>query len=189
MNRSVDITLTEQDYVASQRLHFRAQLRSPALQRRIVLLLMIFVPLAGAVLHEIGLWDEAPLLMVALAILGPAIGIGASILMQLLLEPGRARRVFRQQKSLHGPITFSWSEAGLHTRSESGQSEFPWDHYWGWQQDAAIMLLYHSERIYQFIPKRVLSPEQAADLVAVMERQRSGAGAVAASSASIGSQR
>lgn len=189
MNRSVTISLTEEDFLASQRLHARSHLRDSIRSRGFVLAwLVLFAAAAGAFLL-LGLWNTATMLaLAAAAIVLPLASILLAMLLNRILGPPAARRNFRQQPSLQQTIEFSWSDAGLKARSTRGESVMPWTEYWKWRQDPKILLLYHSDRLYQFIPKRALSPEQMADLVAVMERQRSGAGAVAASSASIGSQ-
>lgn len=45
--------------------------------------------------------------------------------MNRLAVPRQARRVFRQQKSLHAPIVYGWSDQGFAVRNPMGQSQAP----------------------------------------------------------------
>ncbi|HEY4252958.1 MAG TPA: YcxB family protein [Roseomonas sp.] len=189
MDRAATITLTEQDFIASQRLHAWDYLRRRVLSWRFAVVWLVILLGLAVLFLQPGGWDMTTIAALAVAaIVLPIASILLAMLINRVFGPAAARRIFRQQKSLQQTVEYAWSDAGLKTRTARSESLVPWTDYWKWRQDATTLLLYHSDRLYQFVPKRALTPEQAADMVAVMERQRSGAGAVAASSASIGSQ-
>lgn len=76
------------------------------------------------------------------------------------LIPTMARRNFRQQRSFQAEFTYGWNEDRLTVSTEYGHFEMPWDHFVGWAENANIILLLETDRLYRVIPKRVLSPDQ-----------------------------
>ncbi|SFI40736.1 YcxB-like protein [Bosea sp. OK403] len=166
MNRSVDLTLTADDYVAANKLHvlnvYRGHLRL-AMTAAGVLFYVFFIvsdyvggwsfwPFAG-VIHLFALW----------LLLMP-------FLSYFLIAPGMARKNFRKQKSLQQPLTWSWSEAGLKVTNDGGAWLTPWDHYLKRADNAEMFLFYQAPRLFQMVPKRALSAEQQADLGGCADR-------------------
>lgn len=105
----------------------------------------------------------------------PALTLGISLLpfafvvgLSLVMTPIAARRNYARQRSLQGELVLSWSEAGLHTVSEYGTFEIPWSHFVRHVENNKLFMLFESDRLYRPIPKRLLSPEQQADLRATI---------------------
>ncbi|HEY0231396.1 MAG TPA: YcxB family protein, partial [Dokdonella sp.] len=71
--------------------------------------------------------------------------------------PRRARRLFAQQKNLQRPVTFSWDEDGLAWASVNGSGRTPWADYLKWRQNERLYLLYHSDLMFQMLPKRAFA--------------------------------
>ena len=82
----------------------------------------------------------------------------------LLYLPYKTRKIFREQKSLHYPMTVSWSEAGFKFENQQGSAVMPWGDFFKWGEDSRIFLLYHSSRLFHMLPKRALTEAQLTDL-------------------------
>ena len=80
------------------------------------------------------------------------------------LPPRLSRRYYQQAAVLHEPITVAWSELGLATQSRMVTTSMPWSAYIGRVEDDASLLFFQTDMLYQFIPKRALSPEQVQQL-------------------------
>ena len=80
-----------------------------------------------------------------------------AVLLTKVLVPYRARRIFRQQAGLHGPVELSWNDATLTYRTSRGDSAIPWADFRRRREDAKVILLYQSDALFNFIPRRVLS--------------------------------
>jgi hypothetical protein len=158
-NRSVTFQLEPEDYVAANRLHSRMIFRRP--WRRTLLACVIF----GEALYLYLAWSRPPIsaldifisIVVICAFAFPVLG-------HLLYLPYKTRKVFREQKNLHYPLTMSWSEAGFKIENQQGSSVTPWGDFFKWSEDSRILLLYHSSRLFYMVPKRVLSEAQLTDM-------------------------
>jgi hypothetical protein len=83
------------------------------------------------------------------------------------LLPRLSRRYYNQAAVLHEPIIVAWSVDGLSTRSPMVTTSLPWSAYIGRREDDATLLLFQTDMLYQFIPKRVLDEDQVQDLRSV----------------------
>ncbi|MBO9100852.1 MULTISPECIES: YcxB family protein [unclassified Rhizobium] len=80
------------------------------------------------------------------------------------LLPRHSRRYYKQAAVLQEPITVAWSALGLATQSRMVTTSMPWSAYIGRLEDDAILLFLQTDALYQFIPKRALSPDQVQQL-------------------------
>ena len=151
------IRLEAQDLVAAYQLHHRAKLRN---WRTAVWGGLALLALVGLV---IALGEGWP--AVAAVLVGGVVG-GFSVPAMMLRwrVPAVARRVFRQQQQLNEKTDLAWNADGLRVRTPNLDGRTPWAHFRRWREDGRVVLLYHSDALFQFIPKRVLNPEQLADL-------------------------
>jgi hypothetical protein len=143
-NRSVTFQLEADDYIAANRLHTRALFRRP-----LVLAWFAVIVLASAVFIYFS-WvrpPETPLDFVVTLVVMCA--IAAPLLSYLLYLPYKTRKVFREQKNLHYPLTVSWSADGFKTENQHGCATTPWDDFFKW---------------FHMLPKRVLSEAQLTDM-------------------------
>lgn len=153
---------TQEDILAANRLHFVTSLRTGRILRAYLLGAALC---AAAGLAAAWLLDRS---MVATAVLGAvcwAAFLSLVLLAGYLRLPRHARRTFAQQTSLHGDVTVDWSDAGISTRSERGQSRFEWGDLIGIVEGRDAILLCHSDLQFTFIPKRALSDEQVASIM------------------------
>ena len=74
--------------------------------------------------------------------------------------PTMARRNFRQQRAFQAEFTYGWNDERLTVSTEYGHFDIPWHHFVGWAENANIILLLETDRLYRVIPKRVLNPDQ-----------------------------
>ncbi|MDR6869679.1 hypothetical protein J2Y55_000672 [Bosea sp. BE125] len=166
MNRSVSFTLTADDYVAANKLHvlnfYRDRFRLAVIAAG-VLLYVLFIVSDYASGWSFGTFAGIVHLFAFFLLLMP-------FLSYFLFAPDIARKTFRKQKSLQQPLTWSWSEAGLKVTSDGGEWLTPWDHYLKRAENAEIFLFYQAPRLFQMVPKRVLTPEQLAELRGCADR-------------------
>jgi hypothetical protein len=159
MNRSVSLTLTADDYVAANRLHLRNWYRSGRVLAAFALAALAYlILLAVAYLDR---WGTAEL--VALNA-GAAAFIVFCMAIHFLFVPITTRRAFRNHKTLHRPCTYAWSETGLTVANVSGEWLTAWSDYLKWREDAQVFIFYQAPRLFNMLPKRVLTPQQMADL-------------------------
>lgn len=166
MTRSATVTLTEDDYAAAKKLHVlnsfrgRAPLSAMAV---IAALYVIFLFATFAGVRSSGLPNEVTHALFLFLLASP-------IVTYLLLAPYVARRTFRQQKTLHQPVTYSWSATGLKVSSINGEWWVPWTDYLKWSENPKVALFYHAQHLFQILPKRALTAEQLADLRECLSR-------------------
>lgn len=162
LKRTARFTLTADDMVAAAKLFSRQHLMRP---RTLVSFLIIYV-LIAMVFSSIGgaenieaLLGRMPfsLLLALIPFLLMGIVIGISL-------PLGARRVFIQQKTLHGEVNLEWDDARLVISSAHGQAVLPWTHFSKWIENTHLFMAFESDRLYRILPKRALTEEQIADL-------------------------
>jgi hypothetical protein len=154
--------VTAQDLIAGYRLNFLSALkRRKVWVRSAVLAIVLGTGSAFLFADDLG------------TVLGALVGVAyVALLLSViwltcfLLLPRRARRIFAQQKALHDQITIEWSETLITVRSERGATTFKWSDFVRSLENRDIILLFQSDAVFNFVPKRVLSPEQAASIVA-----------------------
>ncbi|TCR70236.1 YcxB-like protein [Bosea sp. BK604] len=160
MNRAVTITLVEADYVAANRLHLLNQYKGRGPVAVLCVLIASYILVLAASFAELALPEMLNLLIPALLLWL----LGARWLNYLWFVPRATRRLFRQQKTLHRPMSYSWSQAGLKVSSENGEWLFAWADYLELAENGTIMLVYEGPRLFQMLPKRFFTSEQLADL-------------------------
>lgn len=74
-----------------------------------------------------------------------------------------ARKAYAAQKTLQHPITVTWSEEGFRSTAQQGDWNVPWNDYLKWTEDSKVILLYQGPRVFNMLPKRVLTPAQVDD--------------------------
>ncbi len=152
---------TEADLRTSQRLHAMASLmRWPRLFVTGCIGVLVIAVMSRSTLFS----KDGILVCVVTFFASAGIGTLTGWLVMMLLLPFKSRRTFRMQRSLHGDIEIGWNTEGLKASTGMGQSIMKWTDYVRWRENAAVILLYHSDNLFQFIPKRVLSPQQDTSL-------------------------
>lgn len=169
---------TEDDYVAALKSH-------AAWSRR-----RTFVHLALALLAVVVIVSSFPRwpAVAGGAVLGSVLGIGVCFgISWFFYLPWKARHVFRQQKSLHEEYELSWGDDGLCVRGARVQSTVPWDNFVKKKWNDRIVMLYHSDLLFQMLPLRCFDDESWRSLAAYLERiPPQGDGIAAARSRAVG---
>ena len=147
----LNIALKPSDYVQSQFLHFRPR---PvwAIVGTLLLLLLLW-----AIYHT---WQEA----IETGEYSISFWIFIGFIIYLIgyffvFIPLQARRIFKQQKAFHIPFTIFFNDNGIDSKSDLGDVNIPWSHIIRWKENDKLFLLYHSDVIFQFIPKRLIAEE------------------------------
>lgn len=158
---SIQVQLDVDDYVVAQRLHTRWTKKR--------LLVSLCACIAGGLL---ALSEYEWLFVVGCGLIGGAVGgaVAFEITRKLQL-PRRARRLFAQQKNLQRPATFSWDGEGLAWSNANGSGKTAWTDYVKWRQNERLFLLYHSDVMFQMLPKRAFQgAEQLQSFAAELEQ-------------------
>ena len=98
-----------------------------------------------------------------------AIGTATAYVAMLALAwrfwfPRRVARHYRQQASLRQAYSVSWDDAGLLAETAQSRTLVRWPDYVRRREDAATVLLYQSDLLFQFLPKRAFTAAQMVSL-------------------------
>lgn len=77
-----------------------------------------------------------------------------------LYLPHKASKVYWQQPSLRAPFTIEVVAEGLNYTSDVANADLTWDYFPKWKENKHLFLLYHSDDLYQIIPKRIFKDSQ-----------------------------
>ena len=159
---SISFQPTLEDVLAASRLHFTTSLKTKGILRSYLR--------GGAICATAGLavaWFlDLPLVLTALVGLAYwVLFLSLCLLAAYLRLPRQTRRTFAQQKSLQGNFTIEWSDVGISTTSERGHSQFKWEDFITIVEGRDAIVLRQSDMLFNFIPKRALSDEQAASIM------------------------
>jgi hypothetical protein len=155
MNYEFSILHNEQNYLAANRLHFWASVRSKKSLRTLAFIWIIYLALGlGIGFLEYGKLDGLQLIM----ILGISLTAGAAVLVPCYaigyFSLGyRTRKLFAQQKLLHVKQDFKVTEEALLVSSELFNTTLPYGHAHKWAENSATFLVFHSDLTFQYFPK------------------------------------
>lgn len=90
-------------------------------------------------------------------------------LLQYGFVPVLARRHFRQSKALQAPVRFRVEGGVIHLEGERGNFAMPMDELWRWGETRRLVMLFHSEMLYNIVPKQVLGESGTQALIAALE--------------------
>jgi ABC-type transport system involved in multi-copper enzyme maturation permease subunit len=152
----VEYTITEQDYLAAQRLALRTSQPFGYFMVRWYM-------------HAMGLFILAYLVSVAmrqqlsLSFL-PGAFFGAFFLLWPMMIPYQHKRIYARTPSLHGRIRMESSESDLNFIGETFNTIVSFAHFEKYVENENSILLYQNPQVFHLIPKRELSPEQIKNL-------------------------
>ena len=141
-DESLSGTITDDDYVAAQRLHLRAW------RKRQRTILVVFAVIG------ISIMAVGPFMLGAILFGAGGGGFFGEMMLSNRSWPRKWRKLFAQQKSLHEPFHYAWDETGLHVSTPLAQGVRPWSHFTKRLEDSETLLLYHSDTVFELIPKR-----------------------------------
>ncbi len=155
---------TSDDLLAAYRLNFQINLRSRRVLRAYA---GGGAALAIAAAFAAWIWGLGSVLLAGAAGLAYWIMMLSVILASVYVRlPRQIRRVFEQQKALHGDTTVEWSATDISFRSARGHSHFAWQDFIQIAKGRDVVILRQSDVMMNFIPVRALSQEQLASIVA-----------------------
>ena len=170
MAGQVSFTPTEDDIVAGSRDWFRRMLMQPRIKGACYVAVLAGGLLGAAFALQAGGPPDRALKAAALGALAGLLAIGSILLLRWLLLPGQAVRAFRQTKTNHHPYHYFWTDDELRWESDNANARVAWRDLYRWGEGRSAFLFAVSERGVHFVPRRVLSDEDAADLRATALR-------------------
>ncbi len=102
-------------------------------------------------------------LAVELAYLLIAVVLAFMLVLHVIL-PWHARRHYCELAAAHGTTSVDWDAQGISIRGEKGQTRLEWSDFFGWSEQRDLLLLFQSHRLFNLLPKSVLSKEQLAEI-------------------------
>ena len=149
----VEGIISEQDFLAAQRLNFRPR---PIFAVLGILLLML---MAYVVVELVP--DSSCYVMIWLAF---CLGLF------FLYLPWKAKRTYRQLKALAEPVTLEARDDGLFYQRERSQGLVPWSHICKWRHNKTLLLLYPASNMYMMVPSHFFpSPEAFDEFIATVK--------------------
>ena len=112
-------------------------------------------------------WNEDLLTKAGTMLVGAFLGLIAAALCLILtyfLLPKRARRSFRQHKSLHGEVKLRWDESEITFETAQAFSRHQWSDFVKSAENRHVVLFFQTDNLFNFIPKRVLGQDAIASL-------------------------
>lgn len=160
--RTTSFKPTAEDLLAANRLFYFSSLRSARALRAFALGGIVFAILAAA-----WAWDEnftQPLLAGVAGFLFWTLLLSIILLGNFLQLPRRVRRIYAQQKGLHDLVEVTWTDAQFTLKTCRGVGTFDWSDFIRARRNGHVLILLQSDVLFNFVPARALTSEQAADL-------------------------
>jgi YcxB-like protein len=164
MAGEVTFTPTEEDIVAGSKDWFRRMLMQPRIKGAFYVAILAGGLLGAAFALQAGGPPERALRAAALGALIGLLLFGGILAARRAMLPGQALRAFRQNKTIHHPYTYAWTDEGISFESETANARIAWRDLYRWGEGRSAFLFAVSERGVHFVPRRALSEAEAADL-------------------------
>ena len=151
------------DYLNSQLLHMQPSRRAKKILYG-VLGVMVCGFIGGFFLFAAG---QLELLRdLSLSCFGVAIFVPLYVLyLRYIFLPKRVKKIFFQQKELSSPFEIEFTDTSMLASNEFGNSTRPWKNFIKWKENKKLLLLYHSDMLYNIIPKRFFFDPQQIETV------------------------
>ncbi len=143
----ITVKISADDYFKSQLMHYKF-----SISRLIGL---------GLVLAWIGyfLYDQAG--VSAASAIGGTVGFMLWYTSYFLIYlRWRSKKIYNQQKSLHSPVEVKWNSESIAFINESGHANMKWSDFTKHKESDDLLMLYHSDVIFNFIPKSSFHSEE-----------------------------
>ena len=147
----VQYRITEDDYVNLARFHVR---RNYSAWLSTVKVVAGAIAVAVLVIIAWTLPEWAPFLafIAACGAIGGALGFFIRLFIH---TPIRARRHYRQYKSMQEPFTAEMTDAGIRFSNPDGEGNLPWSKLFQWRQSDQFILIYSMPILYYPVPKSI----------------------------------
>jgi hypothetical protein len=144
-------TLTPEDYIQAQYLHFRSSPKNLILPTLIIILFLVY----WLTSQTIPFW-----------LIGAACGYIISV---IFVTPIKCRKIFKQQKALHSPLETEITSDFYKVSSALGSASIKWADFHKYKVGKKIILLYQSDVIFHIIPTRHFSEQQLSDFKNILK--------------------
>lgn len=146
--------VTAADVTAAWRANLRWRYTRPG-AIALPVLLGLAVTAVDAALHP-----DASLVLLAVPLLGlPLLVVAGRLCRYALLVPLLARRTYRQTRAYHEEWSVELTQSGSRARTSDYEHFVPWKHYVAWSETDRVILLYHSDAMFQFVPRPAVDTE------------------------------
>lgn len=143
--------LSSRHHLAALRLH-----RQRSARRHLFLLTACAV--AGAILAFGGH------VLMGLVLAGAGVGgVIGEVIHSTFLLPRRAEKIYSQQAALRATYVYSWDKDGIRVSSDTVQATRPWSDYIKTLENQDLLLLYHSDVLFEIFPKSWFANREQAD--------------------------
>ena len=101
-----------------------------------------------------------------------AIGLAAYFgLIYYRIVYSSAKKQFKQSKKLSEPFEIEIVEDSIRTKASFGEGELKFTDFHKWKSDKKMILLYHSDALFQMIPTRAFASEaERLDVIAKIQK-------------------
>ena len=165
---SIKFTCTQDEFRQAQRFHHTLPLRG----RRFVTRISLFA--IGLGLFFAILTPGDAINRVEGALLGAAMFLGVMAIFvlvnRLVFLPRASRRQFSQRKDVQASVKFDIRPPKIGITSKNGFSFTPTEEILKWAENGSTILLYRSDNLFNFIPRRAINESFYADLMAELTR-------------------
>ena len=165
MDRTATFTLNEQDMRQANGLHRWITLRQKRTIISLLLSWLVFVAIFAGYHAVSGMNTSSLIITTAVFAIAaiPAMAI-ANATIPLAISWYNIRQRFRHDKQLSRPASISWDKDAYEVEQPGIKNHILWKDYMRLSENAKLFVFFLSDYQYQILPKRVLSPEQIADL-------------------------
>jgi len=140
-------TVTENDLFKAQQLHTKPSGAKTALFLLVLLLVGLY------------LYDQVGVEPGVLAG-GFVGGIVGFVGYYVVFLKYKCAKIYRQQKNLQIPYQFSWDNDSIYMKNEMGEGRIKWSDFTKHKQNKTLILLYHSDALFNIVPKSAFINEQ-----------------------------
>lgn len=147
----IECQLLPGDYVRAQYVHMRPSMLFVWLGWLLAALYPFFLAMMISVALRTGGWTTVMLISF--------IGLWL-ILYWLVFLPRAARKIFRQQKTLHEPCVMEIDAEGMVATSSIGHANLKWKDFTKYKRGKGMILVYHSDALFQMFPIRWFTDDQ-----------------------------
>ena len=165
MDRTVIFTLNEQDLRQANGLHRWVILRQKRTIIGLLLSWLVFVAIFAGYHAVSGMNTSSLIITTAVFAIAaiPAMAIAIATI-PLAISWCNIRQRFRHDKQISRPASISWDKDAYEVEQPGIKNHILWKDYMRLSENAKLFVFFLSDYQYQILPKRVLSPEQIADL-------------------------
>lgn len=143
----MQVRVLPEDFIAAFRLHQRPRPVVAVFGGIIVALFVFAIVLsASSFVHGTAEWYDW---------VGPLGGLYLAAWYWLIV-PARLKKLYWQQKAFHEPIQVELRTEGMSFSHIHGAGVLPWAHVHKWRESKDLFLVYHSDALYNVLPKRDL---------------------------------